>query len=89
VEELPILAVTIPRAANIVGVGESTLKGLIRDGVVETITIGHRRLALFSSLERLIESRRGQGGDPRRNDAVPKAGERRRNRTPAPAGDAA
>jgi hypothetical protein len=28
-------------------------------------------------------SRRGQGGDPRRNTTVPKAGERGRNRMPA------
>jgi hypothetical protein len=51
-------------------------KELIRDGTLETIAIGHRRLVLFESAQRYVESLRDQPNDPRRNTAVPKAGER-------------
>jgi excisionase family DNA binding protein len=75
--ELPILAAPIPKAADILGIRESKLRELIRDGALETIAIGCRRLILYSSLQRFVESLRGQPNDPRRNRAVAKAGERR------------
>jgi hypothetical protein len=63
----------------------TTVKGLIRDGVLETFTIGCRRLVLYESLQRLVDERRKQPGDPRRNTAVPKAGERRPRKAEATA----
>ncbi len=81
--ELPILAAPIPATARSMGLGETKLKELIRDGILETVVIGHRRLVLFVSVQRYIESLRDQPADPRRNQAVPKAGERRRRKAEA------
>ena len=81
--EIPILAASIPVTAHSLGLGMTKTKELIRDGTLETIAIGHRRLVLFASAQRYIESLRGQQGDPRRNKAVPKAGERRARKAEA------
>jgi excisionase family DNA binding protein len=75
--DLPILGVTIPEAARILGCGQTKVKDEIRDGGLETYTLGHRRLVLYASMLRLVVVRRNNRGDPRRNTAVPKAGERR------------
>ena len=83
--DLPLLAAPIPRAADILGLRETKLKELIRDGALETIAIGHRRLVLYASMQQYVESLRGQSGDPRRNTAVPKAGERRAGKAEAAA----
>jgi hypothetical protein len=75
--DFPILTASMPKAAQMAGIGLTKAKQLVRDGIWETITVGHRRLVLVESIRRDIESRRGQGGDPRRNKAVPAFGERR------------
>jgi hypothetical protein len=77
------LAAPIPKAAGILGLGESKTKQLIRDRTLETVAIGRRRLVLYESMERYIQSLRGKPADARRNDAVPRAGSGRRGRTPA------
>jgi hypothetical protein len=48
------LAVTVPVALRITGLGRTTLYGLIADGTVESVTVRRRRLISFASLERLI-----------------------------------
>jgi hypothetical protein len=83
--KLQPLAMPIPRTADVIGHGITKTKELIRDGILETVVSGHRRLVLYASAERYIESLRGQGGDPRRNTAVPKAGERRPRKAETPA----
>jgi hypothetical protein len=67
--DFPILAMPIPRAADTIGLKETALKALIKDGTIETILIGKRRLVLFDSMKKYIESRRGKPGDARRNPA--------------------
>ncbi len=51
------LAVTINTALRLVGIGRTTLYELIDQGAVETITVGRRRLAVYSSLEALVAKR--------------------------------
>ena len=48
------LTVTVKTARGLLGVGNTTMWQLIKDHRVKTITIGRRRLVLFSSLERLV-----------------------------------
>jgi hypothetical protein len=48
------LAVTVPVALRITGLGRTTLYGLIADGIVDSVTVRRRRLISFASLERLI-----------------------------------
>lgn len=56
------LALTIKAAAHKLGVGVSTLYGLL-GGELETITIGRRRLVLYSSIKSYVERCRiAQGG---------------------------
>jgi excisionase family DNA binding protein len=51
------LAVTVPIALHITGLGRTMLYRLINDGTIETITVGRRRLINFASLERLTSSK--------------------------------
>jgi excisionase family DNA binding protein len=83
--ELPILGVTIPEASRILGCKDSTTKKLIREGEVETFTIGFRRVVVLETLQQYVDRQRANPGDPRRNTAVPKAGERRPRKTGAAA----
>ena len=48
------LAVTVKKACDLIGVGNTTMYALIRDGRVKTKTIGRRRLIIYSSLEELV-----------------------------------
>jgi hypothetical protein len=57
---LPPLAVPVKVAAQLIGVGRSTLWVLIKQQEVETISIGRKRLVLHASLQALIESRRAK-----------------------------
>ncbi len=50
------LAVTVQRARELTGLGNTTLYALIRDKKLETVTVGRRRLVLFKSLESLLQS---------------------------------
>ena len=48
------LAVTVKKACELIGVGNTTMYELIRAGRVKTMTIGRRRLIIYSSLEELV-----------------------------------
>jgi len=50
------LAVPVKTACKLVGVGNTTMWALIKAGRVKTISIGRRRLIIFSSLESLLTS---------------------------------
>jgi hypothetical protein len=92
-QDLPILALSRPKASAVSGLGETALKQLERDGILETVVIGKRRLILFASLQRLLQSARGKPGDARRNPAALNEGFRRYRdavaAARAPAADAA
>jgi excisionase family DNA binding protein len=48
------LAVSVPTAATLLGVGTTTVWNLIATGRIEVIRIGRRTLPTMSSLERLV-----------------------------------
>jgi excisionase family DNA binding protein len=48
------LAVTVKRACELIGVGNTTMYELIHDGRVKTIRIGRRRLVIYHSLEKVV-----------------------------------
>jgi hypothetical protein len=48
------LAVPVKIACKLVGVGNTTMWGLIKVGRVKTISIGRRRLVIYASLESLL-----------------------------------
>lgn len=50
------LAIPVKIACNLMGVGNTTMWGLIKAGRVKTISIGRRRLVLYASLEALLTS---------------------------------
>jgi hypothetical protein len=77
-DELPILGVPISEASRILGCKDTKTKQLIKTERLETFTIDHRRLVYYPRIVRLVEEQRKNPGDPRRNDAVAKAGERRK-----------
>jgi hypothetical protein len=61
--------------AIIADVGQTKIRELIRDGRIETVAIGKRRLVVVDSYRRLIqEELNGLPKDARRNDAVPALG---------------
>jgi hypothetical protein len=71
-EPLPILTAAIEVTARRLGIGQTKCKELINCGILETITIGCRRLVLQSSVEQYIDSLRGKTTDGRRNPAAMK-----------------
>lgn len=50
------LAVPVKTACMLVGVGNTTMWALIKAGRVKTVSIGRRRLVIYSSLESLLEA---------------------------------
>jgi len=48
------LAVPVKIACRLVGVGPTTMWGLIKAGRVKTVSIGRRRLVIYVSLESLL-----------------------------------
>jgi hypothetical protein len=56
----------IPDAASAIGVGPTTMYGLIKNNEVETILVGKRRVVLTESLCAYIERKRTAGYQPRR-----------------------
>jgi excisionase family DNA binding protein len=48
------LAVPVKVACRLVGVGNTTMWALIKAGRVKTVSIGRRRLVIYSSLESLL-----------------------------------
>jgi excisionase family DNA binding protein len=53
------IAVRIPEACRMIGIGRSKLYELMEAGDLETIKIGVSRLVLVSSLQAFVEARRG------------------------------
>lgn len=53
------LAVTVKTACKLVGVGNTTMWALIKQGRVKTARIGRRRLVIYASLEALLISEAG------------------------------
>jgi len=54
------LAVPVKAARNSLGIGNTKMWELIKEGEVETIKIGRRTLVIFASLENLIARKRGR-----------------------------
>lgn len=52
------LAVRIPQAAQMIGVGKSTLYELIASGEIETVKIGRSTLVLTEGLKLFVSKRR-------------------------------
>jgi hypothetical protein len=48
------LSVTVAMARQITGLGNTTIWLLLKDGTLESVSVGRRRLILFPSLERLL-----------------------------------
>jgi excisionase family DNA binding protein len=48
------LAVPVKTVCKLVGVGNTTMWALIKAGRVKTVSIGRRRLVIYSSLESLL-----------------------------------
>jgi hypothetical protein len=48
------LAVTVPSACRLIGLGNTKMWELIKLGRVKTTCVGRRRLVVYSSLEALI-----------------------------------
>ncbi|MEO6382766.1 MAG: helix-turn-helix domain-containing protein [Nitrobacter sp.] len=52
------IAVRIPEACRLIGIGRSKLYELLDAGELETIKIGASRLVLVASLQAFVEARR-------------------------------
>jgi excisionase family DNA binding protein len=48
------LAVPVKTACKLVGIGNTTMWALIKSGRVKTVSIGRRRLVIYTSLESLM-----------------------------------
>jgi excisionase family DNA binding protein len=58
------IAVTIPTARRISGLGNSTIWKLISEGRLDTVSVGRRRLILYDSLEKLLSPKATHGVSP-------------------------
>jgi excisionase family DNA binding protein len=47
--------ISIPNAASLLSIGRTKTYGLISEGLLETVSIGARRLITLRSIDRLIE----------------------------------
>lgn len=54
-------AVSVEAAAELLGVGRTTMFGLIRSGEVRTVTIGRRRLVPVTEVDAYVDRLRGSG----------------------------
>jgi excisionase family DNA binding protein len=50
------ITVTIREACRLLGIGNTSIYGLIGDGRLKTITIGRRRLVVYQSLVKLAQA---------------------------------
>ena len=48
------LTVTVKTACKLIGVGNTTMWALIKEGRVKTTSVGRRRLVTYASLESLL-----------------------------------
>jgi hypothetical protein len=60
------LAVTVKSACKLVGIGNTSMWALIKSGRVKTVSIGRRRLVIFTSLESLVADEAEQNHERRR-----------------------
>lgn len=56
------LSVSIKEARRLLGIGNTTLWELIKDGRIETAKIGRRRLVIYASLTAFIDRNRAATG---------------------------
>ena len=71
------LAVSVRTACELIDVGNTSMWQLISSGRVQTTTIGRKRLVIYASLEKLLESGPAPGprrGRPRKFPAPSAAG---------------
>jgi excisionase family DNA binding protein len=68
------LTVTVQQAAGLLGISVPTVWAMLHDQRLESIALNRRRLIVWESVEKLVESLRGVPGDTRRNGAVPPLG---------------
>jgi hypothetical protein len=59
------LTVTVASAKKLSGLGNTTIWALIKNGALETICIGRRRLIVYRSLEKLLSPEPTEGGSQR------------------------
>lgn len=52
---MDVLAISVNEAARVLGVGRTSLYGMIRDGRIETVKLGRRTLIKTASIRRLVE----------------------------------
>jgi excisionase family DNA binding protein len=52
--DIPPLAVSIPEACRLIGVGKSLAYELIRSGQIATVKLGRRRLIPMASLQAFV-----------------------------------
>ena len=57
--------VPIMDAAAALGIGRTTLYGMMDDGTLESVHVGHRRLVVAESIKGLVASLRESKNDPR------------------------
>jgi excisionase family DNA binding protein len=74
----PPIAVPIPEACRLVGVAHTKIYALIKDGTLETATVGKRRLVLYQSLLDLIDAGRSKLPSETQANWTPPAPRRRR-----------
>jgi excisionase family DNA binding protein len=55
-ESLKPLAVSIRRACELVGLGNTTIWKMIKEGRLQTMSVGRRRLVIYRSLEALVSA---------------------------------
>ena len=51
---LPPLSVSVREACRLIGVGNTTLWAMIKDGRIRTTRVGRRRLVIYESLSALF-----------------------------------
>jgi hypothetical protein len=80
-----LISATIEQFRQISGLGTTKIWELIRDGTLETVTFGKRRLILVDSYRRALARQRASPSDARRNKggAIPSLGSKRGGPPPA------
>lgn len=66
------IAVTIPEARRLSGLGYTTIWKLIGEGTLQTVHVGRRRLILYNSLLRLLTPESTASVLPRRRRGRPR-----------------
>lgn len=51
------ITVTVQTARDLLGVGNTLIWAMIKDGRIRTVNIGRRRLVLYSSLKAITEAK--------------------------------